>query len=199
MLLGLSREDDIDGSDIPALYFSFLRSQAFSLIEPVVEHNAMDLVGLAAVVLLGLSYLDDCSLAGDGGEIFGLGVLCERAGQLERAENFFHVARDISPDSAVRTLALRRLSILLKKKKLFGEALALWRQLAEASDSQAQHEISVHYEHRERDFVMALTYVEKALAGGGLSPARQQAMEKRLERLRKKIAKLEENQKNGLA
>ncbi len=30
MLLGLSREDDIDGSDIPALYFSFLRSQALS-------------------------------------------------------------------------------------------------------------------------------------------------------------------------
>jgi hypothetical protein len=40
---------------------------------------------------------------------------------------------------------------------------------------------------------MAVTYVEKALSGGGLSPARQQEMEKRLKRLQQKIAKLEEN------
>lgn len=195
MLLGLSREDDIDGSDIPALYFSFLRSQAFSLIEPVVEHNAMDLVGLAAVVLLGVLYLDDYSLTGDGGEIFGLGRLCERSGLLEKAEEFYKVAREVSSRSAVGTLAAQRLSALMKKKKLYGEALELWRQLADASDPQAQHEISVHYEHRERDYAMAVTYVEKALSGGGLSPARQQAMEKRLKRLQQKIAKLDEEQK----
>ncbi|MCU0237455.1 MAG: ribonuclease H-like domain-containing protein [Acidobacteria bacterium] len=194
MLLGLSREDDIDGSDIPALYFSFLRSQAFSLIEPVVEHNAMDLVGLAAVVLLGVLYLDDYSLTGDGGEIFGLGRLCERAGLLEKAEAFYKVAREVSARSEVGTLATRRLSFLLKKKKLFSEALELWRQLADGHDAQAQRELSVHFEHRERDFAMALTYVEKAIAGGGLTPARQQEMEKRLQRLQQKIAKLEETE-----
>ena len=181
MLLGLSREDDIDGSAIPALYFSFLRSGVFELIEPVVEHNAMDLVGLAAVVLLGVLYLDDYSLAGDGGEIFGLGRLCERAGLLEKAEEFYKVARQISAHSDVAVLATRRLSILLKKKKLFSEALELWRQLAAAHDAQAQRELSVHFEHRERDFSMALTYVEQAIAGGGLSPTRRQEMEKRLQ------------------
>jgi uncharacterized protein YprB with RNaseH-like and TPR domain len=192
MLLGLSREDDIDGSDIPALYFSFLRSRVFSLIEPVVEHNAMDLVGLAAVVLLGVLYLDDYSLTGDGGEIFGLGRLCERAGLLEKAEEFYKVAREVSARSDVAVLATRRLSTLLKKKKLFGEALELWRQLADGHDAQAQRELSVHFEHRERDFALALTYVEKAIAGGGLTPARRQEMEKRLQRLQQKIAKLEE-------
>ncbi len=191
MLLGLSREDDIDGSEIPALYFSFLRSGAFSLIEPVVEHNAMDLVGLAAVVLLGALYLDDYSLTNDGGEIFGLGRLCERAGLLEKAEEFYKAARESSARDDVATLAARRLSVLLKKKKLFGEALELWQQLAAAHDAQAQRELSVHFEHRERDFAMALTYVEKALAEGGLPPARRQEMEKRLQRLQQKIAKLE--------
>jgi len=194
MLLGLSREDDIEGSDIPALYFSFLRSQAFSLIEPVVEHNAMDLVGLAAVVLLGALYLDDYSLTGDGGEIFGLGRLCERAGLLEKAEGFYKVAREVSARSDVAVLATRRLSTLLKKKKLFSEALELWQQLADGHDAQAQRELSVHFEHRERDFAMALTYVEKAIAGGGLTPARQLEMEKRLQRLQQKIARLEEKE-----
>jgi hypothetical protein len=194
MLLGLSREDDIEGSDIPALYFSFLRSQAFSLIEPVVEHNAMDLVGLAAVVLLGALYLDDYSLTGDGGEIFGLGRLCERAGLLEKAEGFYKVAREVSARSDVAVLATRRLSLLLKKKKLFSEALELWQQLAAGNDAQAQRELSVHFEHRERDFAMALTYVEKAIAGGGLTPARRQEMEKRLQRLQQKIARLDEKE-----
>ncbi len=198
MLLGLSREDDIDGSEIPALYFSFLRSGAFSLIEPVVEHNAMDLVGLAAVVLLGALYLDDYSLTSDGGEIFGLGRLCERAGLLEKAEEFYRAARESSARDDVATLAARRLSVLLKKKKLYGEALELWEQLAAAHDAQAHHELSVHFEHRQRDFAVALTYVEKALADGGLPAARQQEMEKRLRRLRQKIAKLDED-KNGLS
>ena len=191
MLLGLSREDDIDGSDIPALYFSFLRSQAFSLIEPIIEHNAMDLVGLAAVVLLGVLYLDDYSLAGDAGEIFGLGRLCERAGLLEKAGEFYKVAREVSARSDVGTLAARRLSILLKKRKLYGEALELWRELADAHDAQAQRELSVHFEHRERDYAMALRFVEGAIDDGRLTPARRREMEKRLERLRKKIAEIE--------
>jgi uncharacterized protein YprB with RNaseH-like and TPR domain len=199
MLLGLSREDDVDGSDIPALYFSFLRSQAFSLIEPVVEHNAMDLVGLAAVVLLGVLYLDDYSLASDGGEIFGLGRLCERAGLLEKAESFYKVAKESTSRSDVRTLATRHLSVLMKKKKLYGEALDLWRELGEVGELGALREISIHYEHRERNYAQAVTFVEKALAGAQLSPGQQQELEKRLERLQKKIAKLEEDQKNDLS
>lgn len=191
MLLGLSRDDDVDGSDIPALYFSFLRSGALRLIEPVIEHNAMDLVGLAAVVLLGVLYLDDYSLTGDGGEIFGLGRLCERAGLLEKAEEFYKAARAASARDDVAVLAARRLSILLKKRKLYGEALDLWRELADAHDAQAQRELSVHFEHRERDYAMALRFVEGAIDEGRLTPARRQEMEKRLERLRKKIAQLE--------
>lgn len=194
MLLGISRSDDIDASAIPALYFSFLRSQAFSLIEPVMEHNAMDLVGLAAVVLLGVLYLDDYSLTGDEGEILGLGLLCERAGLLEKAEGFYQIAKEVSGRSDVHTLALRRLSVLLKKKKLFHEALELWELLSAGNDLHALREISIHYEHRERNYVEAVTFVEKALANVQLSPGQQQELEKRLERLQKKIAKLEESE-----
>jgi uncharacterized protein YprB with RNaseH-like and TPR domain len=194
MLLGLSRSEDIDASAIPALYFSFLRSQAFSLIEPVIEHNAMDLVGLAAVVLLCARYLDDHSLAGDEGEILGLGLLCERAGLLEKAEAFYKIAKDVSGRTAVQERAIRRLSILLKKKKLYREALKLWEILSAGNDLQAYREISVHYEHRERNYYQAVEIVEKALGNVSLSPNQQQELEKRLQRLRQKISKLEEKE-----
>ena len=58
-------------------------------------------------------------------------------------------------------------------------------------------EISIHYEHRERNFVEAVTFVEKALASSRLSPGQQQELEKRLERLQKKLAKLEEGEATG--
>jgi uncharacterized protein YprB with RNaseH-like and TPR domain len=194
MLLGLSRSDDIDASAIPGLYFSFLRRGDFSLIEPIIEHNAMDLVGLAAVVLLGARYLDDHSLAGDEGEVLGLGLLCERAGLLEKAEAFYRIAKDVSGRSEVSEQALRRLSVLLKKKKLYREALQLWEVLSSADDLQAYREISVHYEHRERDYHQAVGIVEKALGSASLSPTQRQGMEKRLQRLRQKIARLEEKE-----
>jgi len=194
MLLGLSRSDDIEASTIPALYFGFLRSGDLASIEPVIEHNAMDLVGLAAVVLLGVLYLDDHSLTGDGGEILGLGRLCERAGLLEKAEAFYQIAKDVGGRADVHTQAVRRLSVLLKKKKLYKEALQLWEILSAANDLQALREISVHYEHRERNYYQAVEIVEKALENVRLSPSQQQELEKRLQRLHSKIAKLEEKE-----
>ena len=194
MLLGISRSDDIEASSIPALYFNFLRNQDFSSIEPVIEHNAMDLVGLAAVVLLGARYLVDYSLTADEGEILGLGLLCERAGLLEKAEAFYQIVKDVSGRAAVQERAVRRLSILLKKKKLYREALKLWEILSVGNDLQAYREISVHYEHRERNYYQAVEIVEKALVNVRLSPSQQQEMEKRLQRLRQKISKLEEKE-----
>ncbi len=194
MLLGLSRADDIDASTIPALYFNFLRHNDFSVIEPIIEHNAMDLVGLAAVVLLGARYLEDYNLTGDEGEILGLGLLCERAGLLEKAEAYYRIAKDVSGRTAVSERAVRRLSVLLKKKKLFQEALQLWKILSASNDLQSYREISVHYEHRERNYYQAVEIVEKALGSVSLSPSQQQDLEKRLQRLRQKIAKLEEKE-----
>jgi len=43
VLLGISRTEDVDGSQIPALYFSYLRGQNYRLIEKVIEHNSLDL------------------------------------------------------------------------------------------------------------------------------------------------------------
>jgi tetratricopeptide (TPR) repeat protein len=146
------------------------------------------------VLLLSARYLADYSLTADEGEILGLGLLCERAGLLEKAETFYQIAKDVSGRAAVQEQAVRRLSILLKKKKLYREALKLWEILSAGNDLQAYREISVHYEHRERNYYQAVEIVEKALGNVRLSPNQQQELEKRLQRLRQKIAKLEEKE-----
>ncbi len=49
-VLGMHRERDIDGAEIPALYWTFVRNSEGHVLVPVIEHNANDLVALAALV-----------------------------------------------------------------------------------------------------------------------------------------------------
>jgi len=194
MIMGISRGEDIEASDIPALYFGFLRSNQISVLDPVIEHNALDIVGLAAVVLLAVRYLDDPALANDEGERFGLARLFERFGWLGKAEELYQQVKSGAARTAVLTQAVRRLAVLLKKKKLFHEALALWEQLSEFDDQFAFHELSIHYEHRERNYRQAVAVVERAMTRLDLSERRRTELEKRLQRLQKKLASLEESE-----
>ncbi len=49
-VLGFRREGDIAGADIPAVYFDWLRSGVSQQVERVLEHNAHDLVSMAAIL-----------------------------------------------------------------------------------------------------------------------------------------------------
>jgi tetratricopeptide (TPR) repeat protein len=118
-------------------------------------------------------------------------MIHEKAGMLERAGDFYRIARENAARDPVFSLATKRLSILLKKQKLYGEAIDLWRVLSEHNDADAVRELSIHYEHRERNYRDALVVVERAFERLDLTPSRRQDMEKRLQRLRSKIAKLQ--------
>ena len=49
VLFGVRRAGDVPGMEIPSRYFRFLRSGNAAPLEPVLEHNRLDLVSLAAV------------------------------------------------------------------------------------------------------------------------------------------------------
>src|SRR5262245_21373169 len=49
VLLNLRRVGDVDGFEIPGRFFQFLRTGDARPLEPVLEHNRLDLVSLAAV------------------------------------------------------------------------------------------------------------------------------------------------------
>ena len=54
-LLGLQRSGDVPGTQIPALYFSYLRRRNLRALHPLFEHNALDVLSLAGI----LAYLED--------------------------------------------------------------------------------------------------------------------------------------------
>jgi len=191
ILLGLSRQDDVDGADIPRLYFDFLRSGDPASLEVVMEHNALDLLGLAMLVNLAASYIEDVSHTRDEGEILGTARLLENAGNLEAAVERLEILRAVAERHEVQALALRRLSLIRKKRKLYGEAIALWEELRGLGDQRAIRELFIHFEHREKDYRRALDLVRTALGTGDLSILQQQDLEHRLQRLNRKLERLE--------
>ncbi|MCP5052995.1 MAG: hypothetical protein GY940_37850 [bacterium] len=192
VLLGMSREDDVDGSQIPGIYFNYLRSKSFNLIRSVVDHNALDLVGLASLVLLGAKYQEDIGFTDDEGEILGIARLFEKYGNFEEARRLFDLIKQSGTREAVVSQAVKGLAIIKKKQKLYSDASELWELLAQMQDQHlAVRELSVHLEHREKNYVKALYYVQKGLESVNLTETQRNDLEKRLKRLTKKIAALD--------
>ena len=191
MLLGISRQDDVDASLIPSLYFSYLHTNRFSMLEKVVEHNALDLVGLSALLLRGLMVLKDVSYSSDAGEVLGAARLFERSGDFEKAGKLLEIARQSSERKDVTVKAVKRLAVLKKKKKLYEEATELWKLLSEDHDHVALRELSIHFEHRRKDYHGALEFVCRAIEEVGVSESQRRDLEKRLSRLKRKIELLE--------
>jgi len=196
ILLGLSRDDDVDASQIPGIYFNYLRSRSFFSIEKVVEHNALDLVGLAALVLLAVKYQEDIAFTQDEGEILGIARLYEKYGDFEKALQLFEHLKQNALREEIVTKAVKSLAVIKKKKKLYKEALQLWEILShtDADDRLAVRELSIYFEHREKNYVKALEYVRKGLNSMELTDPQQRDFEKRLKRLTRKIEALDKEE-----
>lgn len=191
ILLGLSRSEDIDSSQVPMLYFNYLRSNSFSLIEKVVEHNALDLVGLSALLLLGIKYIADISWVSDEGEMLGTAMLYEKYGALEKANELYGLIKRSAGRDDIIARSVKRKSIIVKKKKFYDEAKELWEYLSSSQDRYAVRELSIHFEHREKNYFKALEFVSKGLASIDLTETQRKDFEKRWQRLNKKIKALE--------
>ncbi|MGE5340187.1 MAG: ribonuclease H-like domain-containing protein [Candidatus Omnitrophota bacterium] len=193
VLLGLSREDDIEASRIPMIYFNYLRSKAFTLLQKVVEHNALDLLGMAGILLLAVKYQEDIGHTSDEGEILGTARLFEKYGELEKANQLYEELCQCAVRDDVRSRAVKNLALLKKKKKLYKEASELWATVADSCDHQVSRELSVHFEHREKDYVKACEYVQQALGFANLTEAQRSEFQNRLQRLMKKMKTMEKD------
>lgn len=193
LLLGVSRDEDIDPSRIPTMYFNYLRTRSFGLIQEIVEHNALDLLGLNGLLLLAAKYVEDSSFTMDEGEILGIARLYDRYGDINKADELYRVLKESAVRTDVMGKAVERLAIILKKRKLYAEAAELWKLLSTPGvyNRLALRELSVHLEHREKDYIKALASVHQGLAIMDLSDTQRKDFEKRYQRLTHKINILE--------
>jgi len=160
-VLGLRRSGDVGGSEIPRLYFEYLRGRRAHALAKVFEHNRLDVVSLAALCQIACRWVEE-SRAQDPKDVLSLARVLERAELHDRSETEYRRAL-ASGAEAVRLPCLVSLAYRAKRKGHHTEALELWRAAAEAGYGGAFRELAIHHEHRRQDPATALKIVQRGL------------------------------------
>ena len=188
-VLGFTRPSgDVSGAEIPRWYFRFLRSGDPRVLAPLMRHNELDVVALAALLGRFASALSG-AWTPRGAEALGFGRLLARRGRPEPARRHLEAALPDLPPSLARDESLTRLAALHKRSGRPDLAEPLWREAASRPGAAAIEplvELAMHHEHRTRDLPRACVFVEQALAVAA-GPAQLEALRHRHERVRRKI------------
>jgi uncharacterized protein YprB with RNaseH-like and TPR domain len=178
-VLGFERFDDTPSGEVSECYLHFLRTGETRALLGVVEHNAWDVFTMASLLGLYGESLDGTSLRGDD--------LARVAKTFTRSKNhelaFDTASRAIDHGSVLGAIARAEVARVSGDKS---QALRDWEWAhAQEEGPKTRLALAKLYEHHTKDPARAL---EVACAGTGES---DDALEKRLARLRAKIARKE--------
>jgi uncharacterized protein YprB with RNaseH-like and TPR domain len=197
-LLGVQRTGDVPGFEIPTRYFAFLRSGDASPLEPVLEHNRLDVVSLAALTARACRLLGEEQPAVDGPrECLGIASLLGRVAAWDRAEACYRRAIDLAArswqaeDEQVRLEALHALALRCRRTGRYLDAAAHWETITRAWRCppalmrEALEALAIHHEHRSRDLERARQFAEQTRRVAGA----HERLDQRLARLDRKITR----------
>ncbi len=187
-LLGLLREGDLPGSEIPERYFQWLRTRDGSLLPDIFLHNRLDILSLAALAVhLAELVLPEPPPAADPRDLLAAARLLADRGDRAGAGEILNglVARGEAPASRE---AKAQLSLLCKQTGRRDETARLWREILreDPGDAFAAEELAKQLEHVEKDFHAALAVVERWLQCGCGTDGEREAFFHRRERLRRR-------------
>lgn len=162
-LFNLKREDDIPGAEIPAVYFNYLRKGETGLLKKVFHHNTLDI--LSMVTLLELIYsITSGKREKHPAESLALGCLYLQKGLEEKGIACLVEASKSKAHNLAEEAALK-LALHFKRRGRWEEALSIWKETVEKNQMniEARVEMAKYYEHRQRNFQVALSLTERAL------------------------------------
>jgi uncharacterized protein len=165
-VLGWDRGIDVLSGQIPQIYFDYLRGGPPERLVPVLNHNQMDLRGLAALSSRILSLLSDAETLGqDGLELFGVSRICEKRGEHTRARSLYEKSIASILPSETDRVARRSLARLAKREGDFELACELWKDAIGNSRHgyEAYEQLAIYYEHKVRNPDQARQIVQQAL------------------------------------
>jgi tetratricopeptide (TPR) repeat protein len=190
-ILGVEREGDLPGEMIPYVYFEYLRTQQAFRLVPIFHHNAVDILTtacLAGIVPFAFREPNAAPLA-HGTDLVGVARWFLKAGRCEQALHLMRRAVEMGLPDDLLFRTLWDTAALEKKMGNEPAALAVWTDLASGRNPYrvaALEALAKYYEHRERNYAMALDMIQSArsLADSEELAHRQARLEKRLARPR---------------
>jgi len=165
-VLGVQREGDVPGAEIPGIYFRFLRRKNPAPLKPVFYHNAQDILSLAMLTWRIHRMLEDpfCE-ASRSMELFGVGRFMEIRDDLDMAIQCYEFLRERHSGTEACRLASVNLAILHKRRQDWNSARLIWEELLleKCVYYQAYRDYAIYLEHILKDYVIATRVVREAL------------------------------------
>jgi uncharacterized protein YprB with RNaseH-like and TPR domain len=157
--------EEVPGYEIPYLYFDYLRSGDAAPLKGVFYHNAMDILALAALLNYSAGLLANPfnGQIEHGLDLVAIARLYEDLGRWEQAARLYERGLELELDESDFWGALRRLSILQKRRGDLEAAVSWWEQAASEGHIYAHVELAKYYEHRLKDYAEALRWTRAAL------------------------------------
>jgi tetratricopeptide (TPR) repeat protein len=188
-VLGFERIDDVAGADIAEHYFSFLRGEPGVPVDKIIEHNAHDLISLAAILI----DLDQRYMGREGSASstdLSLAELAIRVGDIARAQRFLDQVLDAEPSKAHRVEALVLRADLALRDSNYDQSRDSLEQALRLCGSRAkirpqiQLRLAKLYEHRLRVYPKAIKHARGAsqLEGASQSHRRLNRLAIKLDR-----------------
>lgn len=160
-ILGVERHGDIPGEMIPYTYFEYLRTKRAQRLLPILEHNVLDIVSLACLTaLIPEAFRDPHNIpARHGTDLLGIARWLQVSDRHEEAVRILRRAIDLGlPDQHLfRTLF--DIGSLEKKTGQEYASVATFTELTESPNpyrAKAYEELAKFYEHKDRNYSMAL-------------------------------------------
>jgi uncharacterized protein YprB with RNaseH-like and TPR domain len=185
-ILGVERQGDLPGEMIPYFYFEYLRTHEIFRLMPIFHHNAVDILTLACLTAIvpRAFHSPEQAQFSHAAEMVGLARWWRQADQHENALALFRQALDRELPDELLFRTMWDVAALEKKLGRQHAALPMLTDLASARNpwrAAAFTELAKYYEHRERNYAMALEMARNAL---DLDPS--EALRRRITRLEKK-------------
>ncbi|MCE5306962.1 MAG: ribonuclease H-like domain-containing protein [Acidobacteriales bacterium] len=170
-VLGVERQGDLPGEMIPHVYFEYLRTREAFRVAPIFHHNGLDILTLACLTGIVPRAFSSPSNAPvhHGADLVGLGRWLRAMERYEEAIQLFRRAIELNISDELLFRTMWDAALLEKKLGRSSGALALFSDLAAERNpyrAAALEELAKHYEHRERNYEMALEMTRAALALG---------------------------------
>ncbi len=188
-VLGVERQGDIPGEMIPYVYFEYVRTREAFRLAPIFHHNAVDILTLAClagIVPHVFRSPADARLS-HGSEFVGMARWLRTAERWDDALALFRRAVELGLPDDLLFRTLWDIASLEKKLGREAAALGVYTELAGCRNLfriNAYEELAKHYEHRERNYSMALEMTCAALESHDT-----EALRRRKARLERRISR----------
>jgi uncharacterized protein YprB with RNaseH-like and TPR domain len=168
-ILGMRREHDVDGAEIPQLYWDFVRGAQTSAFAPVIEHNANDVVALAALLAVLAERFERALPAHAPEDRLGIASVALRWGDFDRAAAFAEDAAraggpaDVTVDAWLLASAAARARVRIGAAPLAEVERLLREALDAAAGNRARRAaihlaLAKHFEHAAKNPTAALAH-----------------------------------------